>query len=313
MNETVAKALSLWGMMGAEVTLIAARENAVFRARKGDASVAIRLHRQGYRTDAELTSELAWMAAAARGGIAVPAPIPSCEDALLHHVDGFQIDVLTWLPGAPLSTPGGPLTIKDRVGTFHLLGQEMARLHAVSDTWQPPPDFTRCRWDREGLLGEGPLWDRFWENPGLSADERTLLSDLRTKASKDLKTLDPTLDFGLIHADLVSANVMTHAGRIALIDFDDGGYGYRLFEVATALLKHKNEPDFPELQEALITGYRAIRALDTAALDLFLAIRAATYVGWNISRMHEPGAKGRNARFIQSACREARAYLGRMQ
>lgn len=309
MNRIVAAALPLWDMEGAEIKLIAARENKVFRARRDGTVRAIRLHRQGYRTDAELKSELAWMDAACRGGISVPAPIASASGDFLHLIDGLQVDVLTWLPGEPLSTPGGPLTVADRTGTYRQLGREMARLHEVSDAWEQPADFIRCRWDRDGLLGEYPLWDRFWDNPGLSTEDRKLLLELRAKARQDLRALEGTLDFGLIHADLVSANVMAHDGCIALIDFDDGGFGFRLFEIATALFKQMTEPDFPELQGALISGYRSIRELDTQALDLFLAVRAATYVGWNITRMHENGAEGRNTRFIGAARNLAHGYL----
>jgi len=94
-----------------------------------------------------------------------------------------------------------------------------------------------------------------------------------------------------------------------LIDFDDGGFGFRLFDIATALLKHRHAPDYLELQASLINGYTSVRTIDLTALDLFMALRAATYVGWNITRMNEDGATGRNARFITTAKRLAAAYL----
>ena len=77
MNQIVTRALAQWGMAGAELELIAARENEVFRVLQGDRSFALRLHRQGYRTYEELVSELDWMDAASRGGILVPAHPPA--------------------------------------------------------------------------------------------------------------------------------------------------------------------------------------------------------------------------------------------
>ena len=106
MNQIVTRALAQWGMAGAELELIAARENEVFRVLQGDRSFALRLHRQGYRTYEELVSELDWMDAASRGGILVPAPVADRDGKFLHLIDGRQVDVLTWLPGQPLSTPG---------------------------------------------------------------------------------------------------------------------------------------------------------------------------------------------------------------
>ncbi len=309
MKPVVTEALRLWSMADATAELVAARENEVFRAFHAGNSFAVRLHRRGYRTDAELTSELAWMDAAARGGISVPAPVTSTTGTFLHLIEGYQVDVLTWLPGAPLSTPGGPLTVPDRTGTYHQLGKEMARLHEVSDAWALPQGFTRCRWDREGLLGPVPVWDRFWDNPGLSGEDRALMLAFRAKARDVLEAREGTLDFGLIHADLVTANVMSHEGRLSLIDFDDGGFGFRLFDVATALLKQMNEPDFADLKAALISGYHSVRHLDLETLDLFLALRATTYLGWNITRMNETGTEGRNARFIDAARGLVRRYL----
>lgn len=306
MNRVVTEALALWGMTGAKVDLIAARENQVYRVDHGGACYALRLHRRGYRTNAELRSELQWMDAAAQGGIVVPAPIFSTSGAFLHVVQDVQVDVLTWLSGKPL---GEVLNVSDRPALFRNLGREMARLHEISDTWLRPDGFVRCKWDREGLLGETPLWDRFWDNPGLTADDRALFAELRSTANTALMRMEGSLDCGLIHADLVSANVMVNDNRVALIDFDDGGFGFRLFDIATALLKHMSEADFPALQAALIDGYRSIRAIDTAPLDLFLVLRAATYVGWNITRMDEDGAEGRNERFINMTRQLASGYL----
>jgi Ser/Thr protein kinase RdoA (MazF antagonist) len=307
MNVVVEQALNLWGMGDAEYTLIAARENAVYKITTVTETYALRLHRKGYRTDAELNSELQWMHAVSCDGIKVPSPIPSASGTLLHGIDGVQVDVLTWLSGSTMDqTLNGPL---DRADLFERLGTNMARLHNVSDAWPLPDGFTRCAWNRDGLLGDAPLWDCFWENPGLTPEDRALFLAMRNKANIELTCLERTLDYGLIHADLVAANVMVDDGDIHFIDFDDGGFGFRLFEIATALLKHLDAPDYPTLRTALIRGYTSVRPIDLSALDLFMMLRAATYVGWNITRLDENGAAGRNARFINTTKRLATAYL----
>jgi Ser/Thr protein kinase RdoA (MazF antagonist) len=80
---------------------------------------------------------------------------------------------------------------------------------------------------------------------------------------------------------------MVHGQEIGLIDFDDCGYGYRLFELATVLLKNRIEPQYPALQTALIDGYRSCRSLPDAALallPLFVVMRSLTYIGWAAAR-----------------------------
>ncbi|MDG1970511.1 MAG: phosphotransferase [Paracoccaceae bacterium] len=311
MNEIVEQALPLWGLSGSDYHLIAARENEVFRVATAQGGVAMRLHRKGYRTDQELRSELAWMTAVEKGGINVPAPVPSASGEMLHVVGGVQADVLTWLNGVSVMKRFETLDEKGRAELFHEVGRQLARLHNIIDAWIPPAWFTRCAWDRDGLLGDAPLWGRFWENPLLEDEDRQLFVEMRRAATADLQCLESSLDYGLIHADLVSENVMIDENRIQLIDFDDGGFGFRMFEIATALVKYRNERDFPALKVALTKGYQSVRPIDLAQLDLFMAIRAATYVGWNIERINEDGAEKRNARLITDARDLAWAYLGK--
>ena len=309
MNSVVEQALKLWGLEGAQYQLIAARENQVFRIDAPIGPVALRLHRRGYRTDAEISSELHWMAAVQAGGLNVPAPIPALSGDMLQNVDATQVDILTWLNGVMLKTTLEQADPPKRATLYHQLGRQMARLHTISDAWTPPADFKRCAWDRDGLLGDAPLWDRFWDNPALNADDRDLFLAMRTRANADLARIEGTLDYGLIHADLVSTNIMVDGEQMHLIDFDDGGYGFRLFELATALGKMLGAPDYPALRAALIASYTAQRPIDLSTLDLMILLRSATYVGWNVTRINEEDGASRNGGLISTTRRLAQAYL----
>ena len=293
MNSIVKNALCRWGMSDADFHLIAARENSV------------------YRVDAELWSELQWMQAISHGGIDVPAPVASASGQFLHVVDGVHVDVLNWLPGATLGSTFEALKAADRTGLFRRIGCQMARLHRISDAWVRPEGFNRCVWDRGGLLGEAPLWGRFWENPTLGVEDRALFTRVRETANYALAGRETALDYGLIHADLVRENIIIDGDRLQFIDFDDGGFGFRLFDLATALIKNLRERDYPALRDALFEGCREVRAIDIEALELFVLLRSATYVGWIIDRMDESGADRRNASFITTTRHLAQAYLGR--
>lgn len=309
MNAIVEKALALWGMPNAEYSLVAARENEVFKVTQNNEICALRLHRIAYRTDQELASELHWMEIASQNGIKVPTPISNALGEFLATIDGVQVDALDWLSGAPLSGVYLDLSTRERTSIFQKIGAEMAQLHKVSDTATFPENFTRCVWDREGLVGDTPLWDRFWMNPILEAVDQVLFADFRTAANDVLSKFEGSLDYGLIHADLVAANVMIDGEDIRLIDFDDGGFGFRLFDIATTLLKFMDEPDYGALSSALVNGYFSVRTLDLEHLDLFLALRAMSYVGWNMTRMDEEYGRERNTRFIDTARTLAQSYL----
>lgn len=302
-------AAPLWGLDPARLTLAARRENVVWRAETDDGPRALRLHRPGYRSEVELQSELDWMAMLAEAGLNVPRPVPSSAGRLVEWLDDTAIDLLTWLPGRTVGTHGALDGITDRAGHMRDLGALLARLHDLSDGWTPPHGFTRPRWDRAGLLGAAPLWGPFWDNPDLTADQRALMLEARTRADTHLARIEAGLDFGLIHADALTENTMIHEGRLALIDFDDGGFGFRDFELATVLMRQLQAPDYPALRAGLLEGYAARRAVDPGALDLFILLRALTYPGWIIPRMHEPGGRERSARAIATALPLIRIYL----
>ncbi|HEY9095372.1 MAG TPA: phosphotransferase, partial [Hydrogenophaga sp.] len=133
----------------------------------------------------------------------------------------------------------------------------------------------------------------------------------RAKAAQDLQRTGCTLDHGLIHADLVRENVLVSGERMGFLDFDDGGWGYRLFDLATTLLKFLDEPNYPALKDALLRGYLSARALDMASLDLFMALRAVTYVGWIVPRLGEEGAAQRSDRYVSTAQALCSRYLAR--
>lgn len=301
----VRDALQHWTIQPTHVALAAERENKVYRVTTAHGEYALRQHRTGYRTDAQLASELAWMAALDDAGLDVPQPTKTTDGAYLVTVDGVQFDMLTWLPGKQLGAHGTPLDLEQPEQTFHTLGQSMARLHTASDAWTPPADFTRPAWDADGLLGDEPLWGRFWDNPTLAHGQKELLETFRARTA----LAEGDHDFGLIHADLLRENVLVDGDTLRLIDFDDGGPGFRLFELATTLFRLKGEPLEAELTTALIDGYQSVRAINITHLPLFIALRACTYVGWIVTRMEIPNAEARNREHIANATQAVAEWL----
>ena len=311
MDQLIRQALARWGWSeDSACVLLAERENRVYRIEPLETgsnaalpikSLVLRIHRQDYRSDAELNSELQWMSYLADCGMAVPKPIASTSGEYGEVVDGWQIDCLSLLDGVPLGSTGQALELEDRLGTFRRIGQTMARLHQLTDAWQLPDDFTRPHWNEAGLLGEQPLWGRFWENPKLTKDQAELLLAVRESALKTLDELGSKLDYGLIHADMVRENIFIKDNDIQLLDFDDSGFSFRLFEVATALFKNRDEADYAELEKALLEGYQEVQPLDTEHLALFTVLRACTYIGWIVPRLQEAGGEVRCQRFISTA------------
>ncbi len=318
-------AAARWGIEGLPA-LIQHRENSVFGVvlPSGERAV-LRVHRPGYHDDTAIRSELQWMAELSRQGIDVPQPIPDGQGALLVHQatpdipQGRAVDVLSWVEGVPLGRSGVPLN-HDRAALeniFSALGAALAKLHAASDAWTLPDDFRRPAWDRDGLLGPKPVWGRFWKLSTLSTAERRLIDQARAVAARDLADFAAGGgDYGLIHADVVRENVLLAAAAggadLTLIDFDDGGMGWRLFELATVVHAHRAEPHAAAIEQALFAGYRSIRsfsAFEHDHLALFKLLRSFSYLGWIAERLEEPGGAARAQRFIETSIELSTQYL----
>jgi len=312
------QALGQWGLPDQQPELLKYRENAVFRVRLADGShAALRLHRPGYHSEKSLRSELLWMDDLRRSGLHVPQPLPAINGELLVAIGGSEpqfADLIGWVAGRQIGETGKPLEHSpgELAVIYRALGGVMADMHNAADRWAPPAEFHRPAWDAEGLLGDGPLWGRFWDCRALSASDCRFLGGVRPRLRERLQAVATNLDFGLIHADLVRENVLLDSGSVALIDFDYCGYGWRLFDIATTLLRNRQEEHYALIRSSLLEGYRSRRKLEDAVLahlPLFLLLRGLTYIGWVGERPELPDAADRMARYVSDA-RELAAALG---
>lgn len=309
------RALIAWGGAKAPPRLIKDRENAVYEVvLAGGRRAALRLHRVGYQTIAAIRSEMEWTGALARTRLSVPEPIPTLSGDLVHQPDeGRAASMVSWVEGIPLGEAFTPLSgsVSAQIARFRAIGRLLAELHNATDAMELPADFSRPRWDIEGLLGDTPFWGRFWENPALTGDERALLQEARTEARRVLESFRARGgDFGLIHADLMRENLLLDGDRISLIDFDDSGFGFRLYDLGTLMIQNLDEPAFPALQAAALEGYRSARPLsaaDAALLPMFTMLRCLASCGWAVPRMAPDNPRLRD--YAERAAAQARAFL----
>jgi Ser/Thr protein kinase RdoA (MazF antagonist) len=314
-------ALRDWDLTVAAVEPIKVRENAVFRVDlAGGGRAVLRVHRSGYHSDAELDSEFAWMSALEAAGIPVPRVVRSRHGRNFEVIASAagaarQIDVFEWIDGRQLgSVESGIGGDGDAVAAqYAVIGAIAARMHNQTAAWQRPAGFQRHAWDSAGLVGEQPFWGRFWDLAALTAQQRELLLLTRTRIARELAAYGTDPDrFGLIHADLVPENLLIDGPRVQVIDFDDAGFGWHLFELATSLYFITGDSIYPTARDALIRGYRSERELSDQSLGrlpLFLAVRGTTYLGWVHTRQDSETARELTPFLVERACAVAEEYL----
>jgi len=308
------RAALAWGGAEGAPRLIRARENRVFEVHLPAGRAALRLHRPGYQTAAAIASELSWVAALAAQGLPVAAPLPTTGGEMLAPLgDGALASAVRWVAGDPIGqggsalVPGGPVAL----ALHRELGALIAALHAASDRFVPGAAFSRPAWDAPGIAGEAPLWGRFWEHPALAPAEAARLAALRAPLHAAMERM-AAHDAGLIHADLLRENILRGPAGLALIDFDDSGFGPRLYDLGTALVQSAPAEDLEARAEALLEGYGRTRPLPADARALVLAAtlaRACASVGWTMPRL-APGDPVHRSHIARALALAERAGLG---
>ena len=89
--------------------------------------------------------------------------------------------------------------------------------------------------------------------------------------------------YSLIHADMHPGNILVNGDRLTVIDFDDTGFGWHEYDIATALTGWQTKPNAAEIERAFLKGYRATRPVPDEALSLiptFRLIRWMATIGW---------------------------------
>jgi Ser/Thr protein kinase RdoA (MazF antagonist) len=300
----------------APLALIHHRENAVFRVDDpaDGRRWVMRVHRQGYHTSDEIRSELGWMDALREAGVPTPRARPGTDGDPLQHVtpagggSPLQVDVLAWIEGRSLAAGGGELEVHRLVGRTSALIQQHGR------TWTPPPAFRRPVWDLDALIGPRALWGDYADLALLTAAQLALMHRAADRVRRRLEAFGRYPDrFGLTHGDLMPDNVLVADGVPYVIDFDDAGYGWHLYDLATLLADKVADPSIAAVRDAWVEGYRTVGSLPDEhldQLDAFVMARLLLGLGWMHTRRETAMARDFTPLVVQLACMQAEKLLG---
>jgi Ser/Thr protein kinase RdoA (MazF antagonist) len=306
------KACNFWGGCNKLPKLIKHRENAVFGViLKNNIKAALRLHRPGYKDLTEIKSEMWWTKALAKKGFPVPCPIESHKGEDVIQVSSDLVaTMIEWVEGAPIGDAKIPIKGSGKKIYFEL-GMLLADLHNLTEDLNFPDWFKRPLWDIDGLLGETPNWGRFWESSGLSQEEKYILKLTRNKVKLILQKYKfDGAETLLLHGDAIRENVFNGPNGLTLIDFDDCGYGFPIYDLATATIQSIEDKHYQNRCDAILNGYGKDRYLTDADFELFpifSMLRVLATSSWIISRVK----KGSSVIDIykQRALKEAKKFL----
>ncbi len=222
-----------------------------------DNNYLLRIHSDRLSRE-EIRSELLLLQALNKSNnLNVPEGIASCDGNYLLEIEteiGYRrpyVTMMRWIEG------------EHETGEFtdsqaYNMGVLMGRIHAAANDFNSPSDFVRPTWGVDSFKRAVAKLERYYEH-FLSEEGWKLYQNAAEKVVSQLTTMHPSeLNYGLIHADLHTGNIVFKDNQPYPIDFGRCGYGYYLYDMAGTLLGL-----WPKHRWMLFQGYESIRKLET--------------------------------------------------
>jgi Ser/Thr protein kinase RdoA (MazF antagonist) len=316
LEELANDALALWDLPdGASARLINVSENATYLVEApGEYKSILRVHRENYHTRRAIECELAWLdALGADGVVTTPGYYLGKNDAPIQQarVNGLpdpRFLVLFHFVEGDVPDESG-----DMVPGYEELGAIAAQCHIHAISWSKPAPFERLTWDVDAVFGPSPTWGNWRNAPEVTADVQAVLEDVETMIRARLAAYGKASErHNLIHADMRLANLLVDDNGTRLIDFDDCGHGWFMYDFAAAISFIEDDPRIPDLKAAWLRGYRTVRDLppdDEAEIDTFIMLRRMALLAWIGSHIEAPEPQAIAPGFAATTARLGKDWL----
>ena len=323
LESRIASHLHRWNLApDTTLTLLNVSENATFSVSEPNGREwVLRVHRIGYSSVAEIRSELAWIDALRRDRvIETAAPVPGSDGEPLQRLAGAHgmaprlAVMFERLPGKqPGSGAGSEPGTEARTEWFERLGEATARMHGHARSWRKPAGFQRKRWDVDGMVGPLGYWGPWRAAEGLRPSDVAVVDEAVQFIRRQLEAFGTGPDrFGLVHADLRLANLLVEGTHLRIIDFDDCGFSWFVYDFAAAVSFIEHEPIVGDLLRAWARGYGRVSPLDPAAeaqIPALVVLRRILLTAWLASHAEVAFASGFRATYTAGTVRLADALL----
>ena len=108
------------------------------------------------------------------------------------------------------------------------------------------------------------------------------------------------------------ANILLNRNLLTLIDFDDCGFGWFLYDFAASVSFIENHPRLEDFKQEWLEGYRGVQPIsksDENMIDSFVMLRRLALLAWVGSHSESDEPKLLAPYFAQETAEFAETYL----
>ena len=299
-----------------DVKLLKYSENVIFKITFKEAfPVVFRIHRPGYHNIEELEGEILWMDEIHRDtDVELPVVYRGRDGRFLQKMTTFSgeevyVSLISFLEGSPL----GELKDDELIKGLESLGEITAKLHMQSINRDKSVVIKRFYWDINNLFGDNNdgIWGSWRDYKALTKEQYRILEKCTSVMKDKLNHYGRSNEkFGLIHADLHFYNVINNNGVNQIIDFDDSGYGFYMYDMGCALVTYSR--NLTKLEGAWVRGYEKVRKLsdeDKKFIPMFVLLRRITRLAWLATHSDSDTAKTVDDEYLDVTIDMAKEWL----
>ena len=268
-----------------ELTLLKYSENLTYLVKTSDESkTVLRVCRPNYHDEKEMLSELIWIHQIKKDtDISTADVIPDINGEFISKCvtnnQEYRCAMFEYMSGKNICKAQGDELYK----YMEKVREIAAKLHNHVMKWTASSSLDRFTWDFEDLVGNISRWGDYSEMKSLTNEQMHQYDEAIDIIKERLQIYGKGKGrYGLIHSDLSINNILADGDDIKVLDFDDCGFGWFLYDFSTTVLEYFDDK-LKQCMEALLRGYGRFRQLkqeDMEEMDTFIVLRKIVRIGW---------------------------------
>jgi Ser/Thr protein kinase RdoA (MazF antagonist) len=298
------------------VSLLCLSENATFLLAEDSRDkfrAVMRVARVGYHSRAEIEAELRWLEHLGKSdAVRAVYPVSNIRGNLLTQVEEerqvYVCVVFQYLEGHTLN----PRQDLSAAADFRQTGRTAALLHRDAMDWKESGTLLRPHWNYENMVGTHGLFGNWRECRELDFRGYDTIDLACRRIRQRLENYGKNENnYGLIHADLRAANLLKDGSVLHVLDFDDCGFGWHLYDLAASVSFIEDDLRLGQWIGAWLEGYQSVLPLekrDLLEIPTFIMARRIQLLAWLTSHEDSDPVKGQYPGFAGETVRLAGEY-----